>query len=373
MPDNHIGERLRLVRERSKLGQDRMAQILGLKERQSVSAIERGLRKVSADELVRVIDNFDVSLDWLTNPFLLVGKGETFSWRQTGVESAVLDAFELQAGEWVGAYRELNRQNGTSLQALLPRLGLSHTSSLDEAVGAGEAVGEELGLGDPPALKLAEALEEHLGVLVLMIDAPQGISGSACRLSQLNAILINRHERPGRRNTDLAHELFHILTWSEMRPARVESSVASWEAPRTNADKRNRDIERLADNFAAGLLMPRTVLDGLGRPHGDLVTWLIAAADLLAVSSRTLKWRLVNSKRAPELERVTDEDLRAAYRDRANTDLPPLFSKPFIQTIGRAIDQGNLSIGRAAKLLDTPKDELGGLFDSHAVSRPDEL
>jgi Zn-dependent peptidase ImmA (M78 family)/DNA-binding XRE family transcriptional regulator len=373
MPDNHIGERLRLLRERNKLGQDRMAEILGLKERQSVSAIERGLRKVSADELVRVINHFEVTLDWLTNPFLLVGKGETFSWRQNGVASDILDAFEERAGEWIGAYRELNRQNGTSLQALLPRLGLSHTSSLDEAVSAGEAVGRELDLGDPPASRLADALAERLGVLVLMIDAPQGISGSACRLRQLNAILINRHERQGRRNTDLAHELFHILTWSEMRPARVESSLASWEAPRTNADKRNRDIERLADNFAAGLLMPGAVLDGLGPPRGDLVTWLISAADLLAVSSRTLKWRLVNSGRAPQLERVTDDDLRSAYRDRPNTHLPPLFSKPFIQTVGRAIEQGNLSIGRAARLLDLPKDELGGLFDRHGVGRPVEL
>ena len=372
MSNNRIGDRIRLLRETQGLQQARMAEILGLCDRQSVSQIERGNRRVSAEELVRIIDHFGVTLDWLTNPFLLTAK-ESFSWRQRDVSVADLDAFEALVGEWIGAYRELNRLNDTPLKQLMPRLSLTYSSSLDEAVSSGESVSTELELGDRPAHKLAHALESRLGILVLMVDALKGISGAACGLQDLNAILINRHERPARRNTDLAHEFFHILTWKDMRPARVESSVPSWEEPHTHTDRRNQKIERLADNFAAGLLMPTLALDLLGEPHGDLTAWLIAGADLLGVSSRTLKWRLVNSKRAPQIERVSNEALSAALRPQGNPELPPLFSKPFIATIGRAIDSGHLSIGRAAKLLHLPKDELGKLFDSQAVERPAEL
>ena len=372
MSRNHIGERIRLLREGAGLQQARMAEILGLSDRQSVSQIERGNRRVSAEELVRIIDHFGVTLDSLTNPFLLTAK-DSLSWRQHDAPTAELTALEALTGEWIGAFRELGRLNETPLKQLMPRLSLTHSSSLDEAVSSGETVSAELELGDQPAHKLAQALESRLGILVLMIDALQGISGAACRLQDMNAILINRKERPARRNTDLAHEFFHILTWTEMRPARVESSVPSWEQPHTHTDLRNQKIERLADNFAAGLLMPTAALDQLGKPHGDLTAWLVAGADLLGVSSLTLKWRLVNSKRAPEMSRVSSEDVRAARRFEGNPELPPLFSKPFIETIGRAIDCGHLSVGRAAKLLQVPKDELGKLFDGQAVEKPAEL
>jgi transcriptional regulator with XRE-family HTH domain/Zn-dependent peptidase ImmA (M78 family) len=373
MPDNHIGERLKRLRESHKLGQAEMAQMLGLKDRQSISAIELGHRRVTADELVRIIGHFEVTLDWLTNPFLLVGKKEAFSWRQKDVPMADLDNFESLAGEWIGAYRELSLQNGTPLPTLLPRLGLTYTSELREAGDAGEQVAKELDLGDRPALKLADTLQSRLGILVMMVDAPLGISGAACRLNSLNAILINRNERAGRRNSDISHEFFHIQTWMEMKPARVESSAASWEDPKTNAGLRNRKIEQLADNFAASLLMPSYALDQLPKPHGDLATWLSGAADFLGVSARSLKWRMVNSKRAPELAHVTDQALHEAKQGSGNTTLPALFSKAFVETLGKAIDQGNISIMRTARLVGLPRDELAALFESHHLDAPAEL
>ena len=372
MANNYIGQRLRLLRERNGLQQNQMAEILGLSDRQSVSQIERGNRRVSVAELVRIVDKFNVTLDWLTNPFLLTSK-DSFSWRQNEVNSVELDEFEAIASEWIGAFRELNRLNESSLKRLMPRLSLTYASSFDEAVYSGERVAAELDLGDRPAHKLAQALESRLGILVLLVDTLKGISGAACRLQDLNAILINRNERPARRNSDLAHEFFHILTWIEMRPARIESSNLSWEQPHTQTDRRNQKIERLADNFAGGLLMPTAALDLLGEPHGDLTAWLIAGADLLGVSALTLKWRLVNAKRAPEMARVSSDDVREARRFQGNPEFPPLFSKPFLETIGHAIDRGHLSVSRAAKLLRVPVDELGELFDNVIVTRPLEL
>ena len=362
-----------MLRAKAKLGQEEMAKILGLESRQSVSMIEKGSRRVSADELMRAINHFDVTLDWLTNPFLLVSKKDVFSWRQRNMPLAELDVFETRAGEWIAAFRELKLLNGTPLQALLPRLGLTDRSTWSEAVAMGERVAEELALYDRPALELAETLQARHGILVLMLDAPRGISGAACRLTALNAILINRHERQGRRSTDMAHELFHLLTWNEMPPPRVESSNSAWEGSDTHAARRYRKIEQLADSFAAGLLMPGHALDRLGKPANNAVEWLVAGADYLGVSATSLKWRLVNSGREPQMQNVTDAELRSAYEARPNTALPPLFSKAFVETLSRAITQGNISVMRAARLVGLPKDELPGLFASHEVDAPAEI
>ena len=67
-------------------------------------------------------------------------------------------------------------------------------------------------------------MERELGILVVMVDSERGISGAACRLPELDAVLIARHEVAGRRHFDLAHELFHILTWDAMPPEHFEEA-----------------------------------------------------------------------------------------------------------------------------------------------------
>jgi transcriptional regulator with XRE-family HTH domain len=375
MIETNIGARVKALREANGMTQAELADVLGINDRQTVSDIENGRRRLRADELVRAVERFDVSLESLTNPFLLSTK-DSFSWRQNCVPLADLETYEARAGEWIGAYRELNRLSEIRLRKLLPRLGLTHASSFEDATEAGESVAIELELGERPALRLAEVLQERLGILVLMVDTIDGVSGAACRLSAMNAILINRHERPARRNSDLAHEFFHILTWAEMKPERVESATEAWDQPRSRSQRRNQRIEQLADSFGAGLLMPSWELDRIGTPHGDLVVWLNAAAAELGVSGRALKWRLVNSKRLPEAKGILNEDLDATAdatsRNREN-GLPMLFSRSFVETIIRGIEAGHLSGGRAAQLLDMSKGELAHLCEAYGFERPIEL
>ena len=117
-------------------------------------------------------------------------------------------------------------------------------------MAAGERFADELALGPAPALGLASAMEARLHILVLMVDAQEGISGAACRLPELDAVLISRSEVAGRRHFDLAHELFHILTWDAMPPERVEEA----------SDFGGNRVEQLANNFAAAVLMPSSAL-----------------------------------------------------------------------------------------------------------------
>ena len=71
--DTRIGLRLRAARERSRLTQQQLADALGLKHRQIIASIEAGDRRLSARELIRAMQVLGVDLDYLTDPFRLVG------------------------------------------------------------------------------------------------------------------------------------------------------------------------------------------------------------------------------------------------------------------------------------------------------------
>jgi len=60
-----IGSRLRMAREMSGLSQAQVAKMLSL-HRPSVSEMEAGRRKVSAEELFKLAEIYDVKLTWLT-------------------------------------------------------------------------------------------------------------------------------------------------------------------------------------------------------------------------------------------------------------------------------------------------------------------
>lgn len=369
----HIGRRIKALREAAGLKQVDLAKILNLESRQSVSQLENGSRRVTADELIRAVNHFKVSLDDISNPFALFDR-ESFSWRQKNVSEDALNEFERRAGEWIGAYRALRPDQAR--QKLLPNLRLTHQSSFEDAIAAGESVAELLELGDTPALTLAGAIEEKFGILVLMVDAIPGVSGAACHLPELNAILINRNDSPGRRQADLAHELFHILTWDVMKPERVESSDQAWERKigrsKNRKDARNERIEHLADNFNYGVLMPSWTLDALPEPRED-AEWLNAAANKLGVSSANLKWRLANSGRAPGMKNVSKDELIRLARLNEEPVKPALYSPRFLAVIAEAIATGELSVRRVATLLDTSLEELGEILDAQQVERPVEL
>jgi Zn-dependent peptidase ImmA (M78 family)/DNA-binding XRE family transcriptional regulator len=364
MSDIKLGLRVKALREKADLSQAQMAGLLGVNSHQTVSQIESGERQLKADELLTIVQAFGVSLDDLTNPFLITGEGG-FSWRQANVSGPALDAYEARAGEWIGAYRELRQRNGGRFNPLQFRLRLDKASTFEDAIRAAETLVDDLKLGDAPADRLARVIEQDLGMLVLMVDATTGISGAACQIPELGAALINRNEPKGRRSFDLAHELFHILTWTTMPPERLDG-----ETPK------NRRVEQLADNFAGALLAPARTLDAIGAPGDNPRGWLNENAGKLGMSAVALKWRMVNAGRLSREAAVAidDEDLRHNGEAGAKSSPPPApFSRTFVETLAQGIDKGNISVRRAARLTDLDADDLGELCDAHGVTRPDVL
>jgi Zn-dependent peptidase ImmA (M78 family)/DNA-binding XRE family transcriptional regulator len=366
-----IGTRIKALREQKGLSQEELARALGFKDRQTLSAIETGERRVTAEELLLAVEKLGASLDDFTDPFRLDGEAK-FSWRQSGLSPARLSAYERNAGRWIAAFRRMAPEVGHEMPLLRRSLGLTRQNSFEDAAAAGERFAAEFRLGDIPAESLAAAMEERLGLLVLMVDAIEGVSGAACRLPELDTVLINRREVPGRRHFDLAHELFHVLTWDAMPPERIE------EATEVGGNR----VEQLANSFAAALLLPAAVLDRFGDwtalGRDELVEKLIAVADELRVTPSALKWRLVGLRRIARAraQEIPDTMLRAAARARLRTSAeppPPLFSKPFAEVIARALDEGLISARRAADLLGMILDDLPGLFREHGIEAAVDL
>ena len=370
MTTNFIGARIKTLREKQKLSQDDLARLFGFKDRQTVSAIETGERRVSADELLLLVDKLNVPLDYFTDPFRLDGEGR-FSWRQAGLPAERLSAYERTAGRWIAAFRRIAPEVGHEIPLLRHSLGLTRQNSFEDAAEAGERFAVEFGLGKVPATALPAMMEERLGLLVLMVDAVKGISGAACRLPEFDTVLINRTEVPGRRHFDLAHELFHILTWDAMTPEHVE--------PPTETGG-NR-VEQLANNFASALLMPAAVLDRFdgwsSLDRDGLIDKLNSVADQLVVTASALKWRLAALHRLPRVraQEIPDAALRNnGHRSVVPERTPPaLFSKPFAEVIARALDEGRISARKAADLLDLTIDDLPDLFRAHGIEASVDL
>ena len=70
-----IGARLKALRVQRGLSQDALARNFAFKDRQTVSAIETGVRALTAAELVIAVEELDVGLDYFTDPFRLDGEG----------------------------------------------------------------------------------------------------------------------------------------------------------------------------------------------------------------------------------------------------------------------------------------------------------
>ncbi|MBY4833782.1 helix-turn-helix domain-containing protein [Burkholderia dolosa] len=364
-----IGYRVKAAREAAGWTQDRLAELLGLNDRQSVSDLENGKRRLLPDELVLLSDALERDVEFFLDPFAVAGEAQ-FSWRASpDLPERNLDDFELRAGQWIGLLRWLREGEQGRTSPLKHSLRLTMQSSFEEAIARAEDLVMALELGKIPAERLIDSIEQNLDIPVLFVDTlstPDGdsISGATCHLQDLGVILVNRNEAEARRFYDLAHELFHALTWDAMKPEHRESNSFEERG-------RTRRIEQLANNFAAALLMPTSSLEQLidRRRIGDAGHLADVAAEL-RVAPAALAWRLFNMRWIDEAAR---EALRHERQRAPVAGTPKRFSAGFVGMLHRAVDRGRLSARKAAKATGMSLPQLADLFTEHSLAAPFEL
>lgn len=364
-----IGYRVKAARATKGWTQDQLTQSLGLKDRQSISDIENGKRALKPEELLMLSDLLNRDIEFFIDPFAVAGEAQ-FSWRAAPeVPEGSLDGFELKAGQWIGLLRWMREQQDSRASVLKRALRLSVQSSFEDAQERAESLAAELDLGVIPAESLIDKIERELDIPVLFVDTletedGQSISGATCHLEEMGVILINRNEIESRRIYNLAHELFHALTWDTMKPEHRESNSIE------DRNKKKR-VEQLADNFAAALLMPRASLEKLiDRDRKSDIAHLCEVAALLRVAPIALAWRLFNLK-------LIDEDIRRCLsleKQRSSVSGPPKrFSATFVRMLHEVLENGSLSARKAAKTMGLGLGGLTELFAQYDLSAPFEL
>ena len=361
-----IGYRVKAAREVAGWTQHRLAAAMHLKDRQSVSNIENGKRALKPGELVMLTDILDCEIDFFIDPFQVAGEAQ-FSWRASpGLAEDDLNSFEIRAGQWVGLLRWLRENDQDRSYPLKHTLRLNAQSSYGDAIERAESLAEVLNLGVIPAERLVEKIEEELDIPVMYVDTiktpyDESISGATCHIQDMGVILINRNEPETRRFFDLAHELFHALTWDAMKPDHRESNLIEDRA-------KGKRIEQLANNFATALLIPEASLEHLiDKRRIDVVSHLADIAFQLRVTPVALAWRLFNLK---WIGTETRDALQQERQRPCVAGTPKRFFPAFINMLHPAIDRGHLSARKAAKAIGVTVPELVDLFAEYSLSSP---
>lgn len=371
MHSSLLGTRTRALRRAHGMTQRELARALGFNDRQTVSAIESGARRVTAEELLRLAEILDIPLESIFDSFQLPDESGFSCLCAADAAPERLVACEQRAEQWAAAFRTLAPEVGRPLKLVQWKLGLGRAARRQDAMLAGEQFAREFRLGETPALRLTEVMEKKLGMLVLAVDTKprDGIAGAACYLPDLGTALLARREPAARRHLTLARLLFHLLTWDTMPPKHRQ----------TTDQARPRGAAQLASDFADTVLVPAAVLrqrgdwNKLSRP--ELIRQTHAAAEELHVTTDALRRRLVA---LGLLTKATARELpepppRRSGGRAERTELPALFSKPFMDVIGRAIARGRISVRRTARLLELTIDDLADLLRAHGLPCPFDL
>lgn len=302
-----LGGRLQDARKAAGLTQQQVADALSV-ARTTVVAIEKGERRISANELVRFakichrpVSDF-VSRKTVTESFVP-------QFRATQEYDETVEPVGIELQKRAEDFAELERITGMTAPRLYPpqyeTAGATWEQIAEDVANSERA---RLGMGDGPAPDLRDRIANQVGISIFYFKMPSKIAGVFAYNEPLGAcIAINLDHPADRRNWSLAHEYGHFLT------ARFQPEVTFlFERRRLSAR------ERLADGFAECFLMPAT---GLNRritelhrslPSGITLAHFVELANFYQVSVQALIKRLEALKRLPygTWERLKEEGFK---------------------------------------------------------------
>ncbi|MEZ6081247.1 MAG: XRE family transcriptional regulator [Pirellulaceae bacterium] len=223
-------------------------------------------------------------------------------------------------------------------------------------------------LGERPGNVLLRVLEEvcHVKVFHLPFE-PTGTA--ACSQSERfgAAILLNSNNVPWRRNFDLAHELFHLLTWNVFRVGDNQHTPTEQE-------------EKLANAFAGRLLMPPEALrlavaaQRRGKQQLDFDD-LFEIARQFDVSVQALLYQMAHASLiAKERLQPTLDALgpKIDFWDRPRGETPRTRPLRFEALAREAIEKGLISTGKFAEYMGLTRIQAMKIIASEIWTRPEQ-
>lgn len=350
---NHIiAQRIREAREGRGLQQSHLAHHLGRKSHASIVAIEQG-KDLKMWELLKIAECLNVSPESLySEEPIRFASTPSILWRQQSKDTEARCREEQMVLKHCEDYRLLERLLAlpcTPSKNLVTRHLDIEKADFDWANHLADEVYRELNLGDYPAEVLIRRLEEDCGIILLHRSLENG--SAACFRNGDNIVIVtNEKDIPWRQVFSVAHELFHIVTWSEELLQKIQSPALF---------KKN---EQLADAFAAALLMPQQMLER--DLYGRKITYstMIALARQYGVSASAMLWRLCHLRfLSNDAVKKTLVDTDFKKLDKATYKAAfefTRFGNRFLRLAYLALESGNLSQARLAKMLGIPLRDL---------------
>jgi len=350
-----ISDRLKYARERSKLTGSQVKDRTGIGG-SSISEFENGRREPNLSQLHALASAYRRSIAFFVSDAPI--PEEVVLWREKPqAGSGDVEAHFLRLCE---QYHNLEVWVDEKLTLSLPEAsGAAETFSYARAETLAKRVRDELQLGDRPALSLLSVLEEVCGVKVFhMAFEPTGTAASTLSETFGAAILLNAKNARWRRNFDLAHELFHLLTWRVFRSASGDEQTASCAS---------KLEEKYATCFARNLLMPddavRIAVNSRTKDGRISFEALHDIARQFDVSLEALQRHMhFLYNRGPKDMEQTEQDIARAktlarlFEGRPQSP-PPTWPDRYEALALKALRRGEMSVGRFAEYLTISRQE----------------
>lgn len=341
-----LGSRLKWARETAGFTQRQLSEAteIGVS---TISEFENDTRGPSALQMVQLAEALHRSTDFFHQP----GEPDTevVLWRERPTDSPP-ERVQVKLIQLAEQFHRLEQICGNPEPPQLEfATGEAESFSFRQAESLAHSFRNRYALGERPGRILLRVLEDVIGVKVFFLDfEPSGTA--ACTLSEKfgAAVLLNRKNVSWRRNFDLAHELFHLLTWKIFRAP---------SSPTPNASTQRE--ERLANHFAGHLLMPGEALQAaVTRQQRQRKTLdfddLFDIARQFAVSVPAIIYRCqeegIISNEAADRVRDRIEGRMHFWEQRKNTP-PPKRPFRFEALAFEAMGKGMMGTGKFAEYL----------------------
>lgn len=348
-----LGQNLRIAREERGLRQEDAADIIGV-ARTTMTAIEKGQRRLNVDEFVQLIKAYGRSIGEFTRPrptardFQVQLRGPA---RPASDDQGRIVESQSRFQELCRNYLELEQ----IMEAPLPRkypseykVAGSPVHLVAEAAATQERL--RLGLGDGPLPELRPVLEQDVGLRIFCLPfAESRISEMYYYDDELGGCLaVNKNYPPERRRWSLSHGYGHFLVHRFQPVAYLADTI-----------KR----EQFADYFALYFLMPASGLlrhyAAMVQSHSRLtVADLLVFANYYGVSVEALVRRLEETSVASSGTWKQLKDMGMRVRDvRAQLRLAPVSDQDDLLPLRyqvlalEALREGKISEGLFARFL----------------------
>ena len=341
-----LSERLKEVRLGMKLTLEAVSERAGLGV-STLSEFENGRREPRLGQLKQLAAAYHRPISYFLDDS--VPPAEVVLWRERPASPAA-ERVEARLIELTDQYHTLEVLCEEPLKIDLPRVeGDAGAFGYADAARLARRVRNDLGLGDRPGQALLRVVEEVCHVKVFHLDfEPSG--SAACTVAERYgaAVLLNARNVPSRRTFDLAHELFHLLTWRVFRHDVTTEVVVPSPAE-----------EKWATCFARNLLMPEEILRGAvdAQREGSNalgLDGLFEVAREFDVSVEAVLWQMGFVYQIPSdrirayLERIAGQ---VRSREQSIADQPPERPLRFQALSRQALRKGLISAGRYAEML----------------------